>query len=149
MKLEIRLASISDIQIVLSFVENFHAVEGISVTDKQRKIALTTLLNNKTLGEIWLLTVQGQAIGYIVLCFGFSIEFGGKDAFIEEFYITPEFRGKGLGKETLSLIKIVAKGHGVCTLLLEVDKTKSKAQELYSQLGFKRRDKYMLMSAKL
>jgi ribosomal protein S18 acetylase RimI-like enzyme len=58
-----------------------------------------------------------------MLCFGYSIE----------------FRGKGLGKETLEFIKIVAKAHGVCTLLLEVDKTKFKAQNLYgSHLNFKR-----------
>ncbi len=84
-----------------------------------------------------------------MLSFGYSLEFGGKDAFIDEFYIQPEFRGLGLGKETLKLIKMVAKELGICTLLLEVDKTKDKAQKLYSDLNFIFRDRYFLMLASL
>jgi len=149
MHTEIRLASIEDLAIVLPFVRTFHQVENIPIAEKDLKTSLSTLLNNDTLGGIWLIYCEGQAVGYIMLSFGYSLEFGGKDAFIDEFYIQPEFRGLGLGKETLKLIKMVAKELGICTLLLEVDKTKDKAQKLYSDLNFIFRDRYFLMLASL
>lgn len=103
MHTEIRLASIEDLAIVLPFVQVFHQVENIPITEKDLKTSLTTLINNDMLGGIWLIYCEGNAVGYIMLCFGYSIEFCGKDAFIDEFCIQPEFRGKGLGKETLNL----------------------------------------------
>ena len=87
-----------------------------------------------------------QVVGYIALTFGYSIEFGGKDAFIDEFYIQPEFRGQGLGKQTLSLIQQEAKTHNIHAIHLEVAHANKKAQSFYTQANLHPRHKYVLMS---
>ena len=117
--------------------------------DEQRKNSLITLLENIELGGVWLIYSDCQAVGYIALCTGYSIEFSGKDAFIDEFYIKPEFQGKGLGKQTLEFIKIAAKALDVRAIHLEVARTNTKAHWLYSQFNFEVREKYVLMSVKL
>jgi GNAT superfamily N-acetyltransferase len=146
---EIKIASIEDLEILLPLVRAFHEFEDLHITEEQRKNSLTALLANVELGGIWLIYANRQPVGYIALCLGYSIEFAGKDAFIDEFYIRPEFRGKGLGKQTLEFIKIAAKDLDVRAIHLEVARTNTKANQLYAHANFATREKYVLMSVNL
>jgi ribosomal protein S18 acetylase RimI-like enzyme len=146
---EIKIASIQDLEVLLPFVREFHEFEKLQIADELRKKSLISLLVNEHLGGIWLIYCDQQAVGYIVLCSGFSIEFSGKDAFIDEFYIRPEFRGQGLGKQTLEFIKTEAKNRGIMAIHLEVAKTNPYADWLYARSNFKVREKYVLMSVNL
>lgn len=53
------------------------------------------LLNNELMGQIWLIKYQNQAIGYVVLTFGYSLEDGGRDGWIDELYIQANYQGQG------------------------------------------------------
>ncbi len=146
---EIKIAAIEDLEILLPFVRAFHEFENLHITEEQRKSSVTALLTNLELGRIWLIYYDRQPVGYIALCLGYSIEFAGKDAFIDEFYIKPEFRGQGLGKQTLEFIKIAAKELDVRAIHLEVARTNTNAHKLYDRANFKVREKYVLMSVNL
>jgi len=146
---EIKIASIEDLEILLPLVRAFHEFEDLHITEEQRKSSLTALLANVELGGIWLIYADRQAVGYVALCLGYSIEFAGKDAFIDEFYIKPEFRGNGLGKQTLEFIKIAAKDLDIRAIHLEVSRTNINARRLYSRFNFEVREKYVLMSVNL
>lgn len=149
MKVEIKIASIADLGILLPLVRAFHEFEDLQIADDCRKSSLITLLGNKNLGGIWLIYGELHPVGYIVLCVGYSIEFGGKDAFIDEFYISPEFRGRGIGTQTLELIKIAAKDLDIRAIHLEVARTNTNAHRLYERSNFRTREKYILMSVNL
>jgi ribosomal protein S18 acetylase RimI-like enzyme len=149
MKVEIKIASIADLEILLPLVRAFHEFENLQIADDRRKSSLITLLGNKNLGGIWLIYGDLQPVGYIVLCGGYSIEFGGKDAFIDEFYISPEFRGRGIGTQTLESIKLAAKDLDIRAIHLEVARTNTKAHRLYERSHFRTREKYILMSVNL
>jgi ribosomal protein S18 acetylase RimI-like enzyme len=82
------------------------------------------------------------------LCRGFSIEFNGFDAFIDEFFLLAEFRGRGIGRFVLEEIKSRARSLDINALHLEVARNNERARRLYRALGFEARDKYLLMSAK-
>ncbi|HIK42299.1 GNAT family N-acetyltransferase [Thermoleptolyngbya sp. M55_K2018_002] len=145
----IQLAEITDLDIVLQLVQAFHRFESVDLSAKQRENSLRSLIENPELGGIWLICCDSQVIGYVALCLGYSIEFAGKDAFVDEFYIEPNFRGRGLGRQTLELIKDLAREMGIQALHLEVGRSNIKAQNLYAQAGFEVREKYVLMSEKL
>lgn len=138
-----------DWEILLQLVQEFHQLEGVSLSEQQRATALKILLENAELGGIWLICCSRQTVGYIALCTGYSIEFSGKDAFIDEFYIRSDYRGKGLGKQVLNQIQILAKVQGIQALHLGVERSNIKAQRLYAQADFEVREKYVLMSVKL
>jgi ribosomal protein S18 acetylase RimI-like enzyme len=106
-------------------------------------------LTNPVFGRIWLIYCDYRAVGYIALCAGYSIEFSGKDAFIDEFYIKPEFRGRGLGTQALELIKIAAKNLDIRAIHLEVARNNPDAHRLYARSDFEVREKYVLMSISL
>ncbi len=146
---KIQLASEKNLAELLPLVRSYHKFEGINLTEKGRASSLHTLLCNQSLGRIWLVYCDTALVGYIVLCVGYSIEFAGLDAFIDEFYIDPKFRGKGIGMRALELVKVEAKKAGIRTIHLEVARTNTKAQALYSRVSFKSREKYVLMSVDL
>ena len=149
MPLKLQLASVADMPIILPLVTAYHEFETIPGTDQYRQQALHHLLSDVSLGGIWLIVQDTHIVGYIALTFGYSIEFGGRDAFIDEFYICPGQRGQGLGTKALDLIQTEAKSLGVHALHLEVAHANKRAQRLYTQANFQARNKYLLMSANL
>jgi len=100
-------------------------------------------------GRIWLIKEDGNAIGYLALCFGYSIEFGGRDAFVDEFYIRPESRGQGIGALCLERIKRETQKLGIAALHLIVDRNNAPAQRLYAGQGFTERERFQLLSCPL
>lgn len=146
---ELQLATAAALQPLLPLVAAYHAFEGVDSSAEQREAALRTLLADPALGAIWLIVNNGELAGYIALCTGFSIEFGGRDAFIDEFFILPAQRGRGLGAEVLALIKTEAKRLGIRALHLEVARDNRRARALYARCGFNARERYVLMTARL
>ena len=142
-------AGISDVGSLLPLVEGYHLFEGIEMSVETRHGAVEALLADPALGNIWLITKSGQAIGYIALCYGYSIEFAGRDAFIDEFYIRPEYRRLGIGSRTLDVVKTEAGKKGIKALHLEVGEENAAARLLYGRHGFNMRQNFRLMSAKL
>ena len=145
----LRLISLEDIELILPFVPAYQEFEEVEMTDKERESSVRGLISGPKLGGIWIIYNDSKPVGYIALCVGYSFEFGGLDAIIDEFYILPKYRGKGLGRKALELIKIESKKIGLRALHLEVVRTNSRAQSLYSRAQFKAREKYILMSVTL
>jgi GNAT superfamily N-acetyltransferase len=146
--LEFTRAGISDVGFLLPLVEEYHRFEGIDLSPDIRRAAIETLLADPALGGIWLIRKDRKAIGYIALCYGYSIEFAGRDAFIDEFYLLPEYRRQGIGSCTLDFIKAEARNAGIGALHLEVNEENAVARVLYERHGFDIRHKFHLMSVR-
>lgn len=114
-----------------------------------QRIALTALnhlIENENLGRLWIISFNAENVGYIAITFGFSLEFGGKDAFIDEFFILEDFRGKGIGRKVLGLVKTILKDLNASALYLEVDRENVTAQKYFHALGFKSRELFINIS---
>jgi ribosomal protein S18 acetylase RimI-like enzyme len=134
---------------VLPYVRAFHEHEDIRLSEQQRLSAIRSLLGESHLGRIFLIRHGSRPVGYVAVCFGYSIEFEGRDAFIDEMFVEPESRGVGHGQKALSLLKEEMERLGVKALHLEVDRANERAQRVYRSAGFEPREKYFLMSALL
>jgi GNAT superfamily N-acetyltransferase len=125
----------------------YHEFEQIEMSDAERLAALTPLLDDSALGKIWLLRQESdEPIGYVAVCFGYSIEFKGRDAFVDEFYLVESARGQGIGRHALGQVIAEVAGMGIVALHLEVARSNSRACRFYEDLGFMARDRYHLMS---
>jgi GNAT superfamily N-acetyltransferase len=148
--MKIRIATHDDSDILLPLVRAYHEFEGIKSTNADRAEAVAPLLPEGTaVGRVWLIEMMGEAIGYIALCFGYSIEFGGRDAFVDEFYIVEEARGRGIGSAVLEAVKLEAVSFGVRALHLEVARENHGAKRLYSSAGFASRERFHLITCRL
>lgn len=143
------VADAAHLEQLLPLVRDCHAFEKIDSSEEERRKAVMPLLGENPYGRIWLITEGGETVGYIVVCFGYSIEMGGRDAFIDEFFVVEAVRGRGLGRQTLARIQEAAAQLGIVMLHLEVDRENGRARHLYESLGFEARDRYHLMSCRL
>lgn len=90
------------------------------------------------LSRAWLIreTPEGPNIGYMLASLAWSTEFGGRVAWLEELYLRPETRGKGLGHKVFeAVLKEFREKDGVVGFRLEVTKG-NPAVSLYERLGF-------------
>jgi ribosomal protein S18 acetylase RimI-like enzyme len=140
--------SLSDI--LAPLVRAYHEFEHVVMSDAERNAAIAPLLETESSwGRVWLIRFRSRVVGYVALCFGYSIEFRGRDAFIDELFIVPEARGQGIGGAVLALLKREAASLGVVALHLEVARDNERAKRLYGQGGFLARERYCLMSCQL
>ena len=86
MKLGFQLATSDEIATVVEMMQDFFAIDAYPFEKKATTSNLIEFVDNQQLGRLWLITLQTETIGYVVMTFGFSFEYGGKDAFIDEFF---------------------------------------------------------------
>jgi ribosomal protein S18 acetylase RimI-like enzyme len=91
-----------------------------------------------------LIRAEAEAIGYLVLTLGYSIECGGRDAFIDEVYLRVEYRGQGIGRQTIAFVETQCRALGVRALHLEVARDNTNAYALYRKVGFVDHDRYLM-----
>jgi GNAT superfamily N-acetyltransferase len=128
-------------------VAAFHQHEGVNVSAHARRTSIDSLLAMPAQGRILLVQHRdAEIVGYAVLAFGFSLEFGGRDAFLDELFIMEPFRGQGIGTAALTAVCAWARHDGLCALHLEVERDNKAAKALYTQSGFEDRSHYNLMS---
>ena len=133
---EFRLAVASDTEALLEFMQEYYAFDGHGFDREKARVALTALLRDPKLGLAWLILDGDAAVGYIVLCIGYSLEWLGRDAFVDEFYLREEYRGRGWGRQSMTFLEEAARAAGIRTLHLEVVEKNTSALQLYRKLGF-------------
>lgn len=146
MSAALHLATQDDIDRLIPLVAAYHAFENIEQTDEARRAAILPLLQGSPLGAIWLIGPRRAPVGYVAITFGWSIQMGGVDGFIDEFFIRENVRGRGMGTEVLSELLPQLAQAGVKALHLEVATDNTSAQKLYGKQGFKLRSRYNLMT---
>lgn len=143
---ELQVAQPAHLGALLPLVRAYHAFEEIARSDADREAAVSPLLGENPYGCIWLILAGEAAVGYVALCFGYSIEFGGRDAFVDEFFLLESARGQGIGRRVLAMLGREAAARNIVALHLEVARSNSGARRFYERLGFVPRDRYHLMS---
>ncbi len=135
-KIHRRPAQPNDIDTLLVMMERFYAIDGYPFNAERTRASLTEFIADKDLGTIWMISADSQTIGYAILAVVYSFEFGGKNAFIDEFYLEPEYRGKGIGRSVLEEIVDEAKRSGIHALHLETERHNERALRLYRSIRF-------------
>ena len=87
MEADFRIAKSSDVETLVQLIREFCEFDQHPFDEYSIRTTLAKLLNNSSLGRVWVIQQNREAIGYIVLAFGYSLEYGGRDAFIDEFFI--------------------------------------------------------------
>lgn len=149
MSAALTLAGPDHLEKLIALVESFHAEEGITLSDENRRAGVAPLLDGIPHGCAYLIGPPRSPIGYVVITFGWSVEFGGLDAIIDELYVRPGVRGRGIASEALVALPRALAGGGLRAIHLEVDKNNAPALKLYRRAGFETRDNYMFMSKRL
>lgn len=140
----IDLARPEDAQVILGLMEEFYAGEGYPFDRALALDALLSLLQDPAKGRAFLLREKGSVAGYAVLTLGWSLEYLGRDAFVDELFVTASHRGRGLGSRALDAMEQACRELGVRALHLEVERGNPTARSLYEKRGFRDNDRQLL-----
>jgi GNAT superfamily N-acetyltransferase len=138
------LAGPGDEDLLVELMREFYAVEHLPFDEEVVRTGLRMILADPRYGFIQIVQAEGRAAGYMVLTFGFSLEFHGRNALLDELYVREEFRGRGLGRASLDRAEEICRGEGIRALRLEVDRVNIRAREIYRKAGYKDHDRYLL-----
>lgn len=145
----LHLARPEDLERVLPLVAAMHAELGITQTDEARRAALAPLLEGSPHGAVYLIGPQRAPIGYLVVTFGWSVAFGGMDGSVDEIFIRPGVRGRGIASEVLGAICRALKAAGLKAIHIEVERQDEAARRLYGRCRFEAREPSMRMTRRL
>jgi GNAT superfamily N-acetyltransferase len=126
----------ADVSLILPWMQDFYAHERIPFDRAVAERSLLELIDHPAFGRIFKLLGDGAAVGYAAVALGFSLEFGGRAAFLDELYVRPSSRGRGIGTFALRLLQDACRDLGARSLALEVGLDNAGAQALYCREGF-------------
>ncbi|MEZ4302832.1 MAG: GNAT family N-acetyltransferase [Polyangiaceae bacterium] len=133
--LEVRPAQKTDVPALAALMVEFYGESSFPLRPEAAARAFTHLIDSPDRGQVWLLVAGGAPAGFVVLTVSFSMEYGALRGFIDDFFITPAHRNKGLGKLALAAVKHACDSRDVRALLVEVAPDNGVAQRVYRGAG--------------
>jgi ribosomal protein S18 acetylase RimI-like enzyme len=135
-----RPATEADMGVLLELMRALYDEDGSTPLREEAAVtALRGLLVAPDRGLVRVIERGGEPAGYVVLTWGYSLEFHGRDAFIDELYLAPPYRGKGLGRQAVEWAEDACRAHGAGAVHLEVEIDNERAHALYRRSGFAER----------
>jgi GNAT superfamily N-acetyltransferase len=139
-----RFAGAADIATLLPLMRDFYEYERLTFDAARSERLLNELIGHERLGRVILFDDHGALVGYMILTFGYSLEFGGRDALIDEFYVVPGARGSGIGTRAVAHAVEVCRSEGISNVHLEADYFNSRVHEFYQRLGFRDHQRHLM-----
>lgn len=134
--MEIRLLERGDRAAFLNMIEDFYRSPAVSHDIPHEHFVRTfeTCVSGSPYARCYLFFCDGVCAGYGLLALTYSNEAGGLCIWIEEIYILPAFRGKGIGSAFFARVK--DDFPDAKRFRLEVMRDNDAAIRLYERLGY-------------
>ena len=134
---------------LVAAVGRFHGESGREVGPAQTE-AILALCSDPSLGRAWLLADgRSRDAGYALAYWRHSIDHGGRVAVLDDLWIEPGLRGRGLGAHLLRTALADMSASGARAVVLEADPADAPAMSFYGRLGFAPKGTTLLVRALL
>jgi len=143
-KISIRNAKPEDTPVILGFIKELASYEKL----ENEVVATEDLLNESLFGEkpfaeVILAEIKGKTVGYALFFFNFSTFLGRPGLYIEDLYVKPEFRSRGVGNALFKYCAILAKERNCGRMEWWVLKW-NPARKFYKNLGAEAMDEWIV-----
>lgn len=130
-----KITSENDWELYNHYVDVFYHTDAVNapVPAENYRATFDEMLRRDTYVEGYIFEYEGVPCGFALLSRTFSQEAGGLSITIEEIYIEPDYRSKGLATEFFEWLKHES---GAMRLRLEVEDYNVGAKKLYERMGF-------------
>lgn len=137
MNADIRPVTAKEIPALLPLVEQYWLFEDIAGFDAARVgRELERAVSDPKLASGWIAFVRGEAAGYLLAVYVFSLEHLGLTAEIDEFFVLPSARGKGIGHALLTLAEAEFVRRSCTNVALQLGKGNDGARTFYRAHGY-------------
>ena len=144
MDIRFNLAQTKDLELVVQLVQEFCEFDDHHFDPAKARKAVIGLIENEAYGRLWVIMADDTVAGYTALTLGYSLEYHGLGAFVDEIFLREPYRGKGIGTQTFAFLEAECQKLGVNALHLEVMPDNRKAYDFYCKLGYADRKSSLL-----
>lgn len=142
----IRPATESDIPALLGLIWELAEYEKLThimvATEEQYKEAL---FGAKPVAEALMAFVDGEAVGYAIFFHNFSTFLGRAGIYLEDIYVRPQVRGRGVGKKLFATVARIARERNCGRYEWCVLKWNTPSIDFYKALGAESLDGWLMM----
>ena len=141
----VRQAGEADAKALAPLYEQFYTEDGIKTGPDDIRRNLSAMLADDR-AAIWVAENAGEIVGFSSATLTLGVEFGWASE-LEDLYILPEFRGKGLARTILQAAVNWAEENGATDVILVITPEAEADQGLvgfYDKLGFRKSDRIVM-----
>jgi GNAT superfamily N-acetyltransferase len=138
MNITIRSAGPSDVPLILSFIRGLAEYERLVHEVTATEEGLRESLFGRTRGaEVLIAEADGEAAGFALFFHNFSTFIGRHGLYLEDLFVKPEWRGRGIGRKLLTHLARLAAERGCGRMEWAVLDWNEPAIGFYRSLGAK------------
>ncbi len=147
--LQIRKAQKSDVPLILHFIKELADYEKLlhEVTATVELLE-KNLFGEKSVAEVVIASFENKDVGFALYFHNFSTFVGKPGIYLEDLYVSPEYRGKGFGKFLLKYLANLAIERDCGRLEWQVLDWNESAIRFYKSLGAKPLDEWTVFRVK-
>jgi ribosomal protein S18 acetylase RimI-like enzyme len=148
--MEVRAAALGDIPQLLALIRRYWEFEGIAGFSALRvELVLKQLLADGAPGLVWVAEEGATLAAYLIVVLVLSVEHLGTMGEIDEFFVLPEARSRGLGSQLLAAAEAALLKRGGVRLQLQLGTANQAARGFYRRRGYQARAGYELFDKPL
>jgi GNAT superfamily N-acetyltransferase len=136
MRVAIRPATMDDRDAVVALLLAQLREHAIDLPEAALARGVRGVLRHPGRGLILVAIAGRRPVGVAALSFVWPLEPGGRSVWLEELYVEPARRGRGIGRRLLRAACAAAAERGAVAVDLEVDAGHARAARLYAREGF-------------
>lgn len=132
----IRSTSEEDVPRIFAFIQGIAEYERLShEVIATEELLKETLFGEKSTAEVLLGEMEGEAVCFVVFFHNFSTFNGRPGLYLEDLFVLPEWRGRGVGKIMLTYLAHLAHSRGCARFEWSVLDWNEPAIGFYKALG--------------
>lgn len=108
---DVRPGTADDVPLLLSFIRAMAEYEKLEVAATE-ELLRDSLFGDRPAAQTLLAFVGGQPVAYAVYFFTFSSFVGKRGLWLEDVFVHPDFRGRGIGKALMGHLADIAAENG-------------------------------------
>ena len=141
-----RSAEARDVPLILQFIRDLAAYEKLSHEVVATEELLRAWLFEKRVAEVIFAVVDGIEAGFALFFHNFSTFLGRAGIYLEDLYVKPEYRGRGIGKGLLRHLAQIAVARGCGRLEWACLDWNRPSIDFYLSLGAQPMDEWTVYS---
>lgn len=141
-KCEFRSAKREDIPLILQFIRDLAAYEEMLDEVAATEELLEEWLFERKTAEVLFAVADGEEAGFALFFHNFSTFLGRGGIYLEDLFVKPEYRGRGIGKAILKKLAQIALERGCGRLEWSCLNWNRPSIDFYLSLGAKAMDEW-------
>jgi GNAT superfamily N-acetyltransferase len=107
LEVDVRPGTVDDVPLLLSFIRSMAAFEKLEVHATEETLR-ESLFGDRPAARTLLAFVDGEPVAYAVYFFSFATMVGKRGLWLDDLYVIPDFREKGIAKALMAYLADLA-----------------------------------------